>query len=130
MNPRSFLIEFVLRFTAKSPVFFKILQLVSAIVSLGGVFVSNAERWFNWQVPDHTANLLKDAALVALGIFTASMATADTRAIGVKDDGTILKATNEKKLPFTTKVEEKQAIKELGKVDVSPEVVTMKDDVK
>jgi hypothetical protein len=128
MNPFAFLKEFVFRFAAKSPVFFRVIQVLSAILSGAGYITSRLETWFGVPVSDGLIDFSNEVAKYALTVFATSMLTVDSKPTAIAEDGSILKQTDEKKLPFTAKIEEQKALREIGKTH--PESVDMKTEEK
>lgn len=118
----NFFKEMVLRLFGPTPMFFKIIAAVGAVATFIG-FVPEILTWLNLAVPDRFAGaytlILKIAgALVALvALFStpstpvATTSNATITPLRLVDSGTVLKATDEKSLPFTAKSEEKKAAK-------------------
>lgn len=129
MNPTilTFFKEFFQRLFIKSPVFFRVFQVVTATLTFAGYFPSMLQRWFNVEVPGHVITMCEDVAKYATGFFAASALTAQTKPVAIMDDGDVLKKTDDKKLPFTKKCEDKSAKEELAKVQKVPEVVDIKE---
>lgn len=129
MNPNimSFFKELIQRISTRSPVFFKILQFFAAGLTFAGYIPSMLQRWLNIEVPGHIITLCEDVAHYATGFFAASSLTAASPAVALKENGEILKQTDEKRLPFTKQCEEK-AKEKLTDVPLVAEVVAIKEE--
>lgn len=128
MGPAKFLLEFILRFGAKSPKFFVVFQIIMALLAMLGHLPTTLRNWFDVQMPDHFVTMCKDIAKYATGAFVMALLPADTKPVARTDDGSILKKTNDKKLPYTAVAEERQAVKELDQSATVAENVDMKID--
>jgi ABC-type hemin transport system substrate-binding protein len=102
-------VEFFKRFGTPQPKFFKVLTIIGAIATvlafapqlLTFLDLSLPVAWTPW-----TERILKIA-----GITTIIVSRLTTQSKIVETDGAILKATNEKALPFTAEAERTQAEK-------------------
>lgn len=121
-NVLTFLQELVKRFSTKSPLFFKVWIFISTtLVLITGIpeFLTVA----NIHIPDlwneHVTRAVAWASRAALFM---SLLTTQSKSVGVTSDtGTVIKATNEKLLPFTAAVEQKSAEKHsVDEVEVKP----------
>lgn len=107
----AFLKELFLRFSTKSPKFFRIFQLISGVCGavtglpevLSGLGISLPENL--------TVLQNKAVAYAAMGVFFTSLMTSQSKTMGTKEDGTVLKQTDDTKLPFTAANEVKVAAK-------------------
>lgn len=110
MNPLlSFLQEIFTRLKSKSPKFFVIWQwifgAVTAITGLPGFL-----HMFNIQLPEVFGPVITQVVAYATGLlWFMSKMPVETTTIAVTSDGAVLKKTDEKKLPFTSRVEKKNA---------------------
>lgn len=124
----SFFVELFQRIKTKSPTFFRVLQLLGASLTFAGYIPSMLQRWFNVEVPGHVISMCEDVAKYAAGFFAAALFPVAAQPIAVNGDGEVLKKTDEKKLPFTAKKEEKAALKNGG--ILNPETETSTDIIK
>lgn len=124
MNPTilTFFREFFQRLFIKSPMFFRVFQIITASLTFAGYIPSMLQRWFNVEVPGHIITLCEDIAKYATGFFLSAALTAETKPLAVMEDGDVLKKTDEKKLPFTKRHEEK-AKEKLSEIPKVAEVV-------
>jgi hypothetical protein len=105
----SFLVELAQRIRTKKPKFFVVLQWLTGVLA-GVTGIPSFLAQFNIVLPPAmTALENKYVAWAAIGFSLASQLTAAPPAATVTADGTVLTATDEKKMPFTTKVEVKKA---------------------
>lgn len=105
--------ELLLRLSTESPRFFKIIQVVMACLTFAGYLPAIMDRWFGIQVSDRFVNICVDIATHTTVFFAASLLPSQNKPVALSETGEILKKTDEKKLPFTAKAEEKQVVKEL-----------------
>lgn len=121
----AFLRELFQRFFTKSPKFFKIFQLISgACTAVTGLpaFL----QMFGINLPPELMVLQNKAvAYAAMGVLFTSLMTTQSAPAATKEDGSILKQTDEKKLPFTAANEVKMADK---MKDEKPIVVEQKKE--
>lgn len=115
MNPLSFIIETINRITAKSPKYFRIWQLIMACLALAG-YSPSILSLFHIHTSAEFVGTTKTIGTYFMGFFSASLLTTQSKAIAMTESGEILKKTDENKLPFTAKVEEKAA----EKTDLKP----------
>lgn len=118
----NFLTEAWNRLRTKSPKFFFILQLLGASLTLAGYIPSMLQQWFNVIVPGHIITMCEDISKYAAGFFGASMLSAKAKIVGKTDEGNAIVVTNEKNLPFSAKVEQKEIDKTKPPIEVIPEV--------
>lgn len=115
-----FLKELILRFSTKSPLFFKIL----GGISMGLVLITGVPEFLQAigvDLPTLWNEKLNSAIAWASRIgFIFSMLTTQSTATAVDVNGNVLKVTNEKKLPFTAAKEHKALVKNQ---DTIPEMV-------
>lgn len=102
-----FLKEIVLRFSTKSPKFFKIWQIVSGVF----VVITGVPEVLNL-LDIHLPDLFNDKLELIVkwasrGIFLMAAMTTQSTIVAVGPGGMPLKATNEEKLPFTASQEVK-----------------------
>jgi hypothetical protein len=109
--------ELIGRLKTRAPKFFRILQYVSgAITAIAGLPALLAA--YHIPLPDAITFLQnKYAGLISFGFFLASLLPAQSKIVGVDENGKPLSKVNEKLLPFTAKHEEKK-VEEKKKVDV------------
>ena len=107
----AFLKEMLQRFFTKSPKFFKIFQLLSgACTAVTGL--PEFLQMFKINLPPALTVLENKAvAYAAMGVFFTALMTSQSKPAATKDDGGILKQTDETKLPFTAATEVKMADK-------------------
>ena len=113
-NVLTFLQENLQRLFVKSPLFFRIWMFISgALVLITGVpdFI-NMLNINGFVIPD----LWNDAVTTAVGwasrgVFLISLLTSQSKPAAITDQGEIIKTTDTKKLPFTSAVEQKSAVK-------------------
>lgn len=107
-----FLKELILRFSTKSPLFFRIIQWVSAALALSMYIPATLEA-FHISLPEIiSANINLVLAKMASVAFVISMLTTQSKPLGITEDGQVIKTTNDNKLPFTSRSEQKIAQKE------------------
>lgn len=107
-----FLKELVMRFSTKSPVFFKVFQVISGVFVLI-VAVPEFLTMFNIQLPQvFNDGLQKVITGLSTGILFVSAMTSQSTPAGVDINGNVLKKTNDVKLPFTDAKEKKQLLKQ------------------
>jgi hypothetical protein len=111
---KAFLQELFMRFKTKSPKFFQIIQWISAslvMITTLPTLLDEIEA-FGITFPDIVYSHVTIAVRYAsIGIFLISMLTTQSKPAGVTEDGTVLKKTDETKLPFTAGDEIKKAEK-------------------
>lgn len=121
----AFLQELFKRFATKSPTFFRIWQIVFAVVS-AATGIPELLQWFGVDLPpqlDFLANKVI-ATASTVGYLMAALTTQSTT-VGVTHEGEVVKKTNEVRLPFTAATEAKAA----AKMPNAPKVVVSgKDD--
>lgn len=112
----AFLQEIFQRFRTKSPKFFQIWQWISgALVMITTLpsLLSEIES-FGIVLPEvfhgHVAIAVRYAGI---GVLLMSMLTTQSKPTAITEDGTILKKTDDAKLPFTAGAEQKNAVKEI-----------------
>lgn len=127
----NFFVELWQRLRTKSPTFFRVLQLFSALLSVAGYVPSMLQRWFNVEVPGHIITMCEDISKYAVGFLAAASLPVSSTTVAVTTQGEILKKTDETKLPFTAIKEVKEEIKEGGVLApdtvTQPEVVAKKE---
>ncbi len=112
-NVLAFLKEFLQRLFTKSPKFFKVWTYISgALVLITGIPEFISALPFNVHIPD----LLNEKLTVAIAwasraALLMSLLTTKSQPIGVTPDGKVVKATNDKVLPFTAASEQVSAVK-------------------
>lgn len=106
-----FFVELYNRLRTTSPKFFFVLQLFTSSLTLAGYIPSMLQVWFNVEVPGHVIALCEDVSKYASGFLAASLLPVASPRVA-KTDGTILKKTDQAKLPFTDKSEKKAEAKE------------------
>lgn len=118
----NFLKESWYRLQTKSPKFFFVLQLFGASLTLAGYIPSILQQWFNVTVPGHIITMCEDIAKYATGFFGAAMFSAKAKIVAKTDEGHAIVVTNENKLPFSAKVEQKEIDKKVPPLETIPEV--------
>lgn len=126
MNPLQIILDFfkemVNRIGAKSPTFFKVLQVVGASLTFAGYLPSMLQQWFDVEVSGNMITLCEKIGNVSAGFFASSMLAAKSSTVGQTELGNIVKVTDEKKMPFTAAAEQRQAAKETPPPEVLPDV--------
>ena len=106
-----FLKELVMRFSTKSPAFFKVIQWISGGLALA-MYIPATLQAFGIDLPAIvSANINLVLAKCASVAFVVSMLTTQSKPIGITEDGKIIKSSNDEKLPFTSTSEQKIAIR-------------------
>lgn len=117
MNPLQIILDFFKemanRIGAKSPMFFKVLQVLGASLTFAGYIPSMLQQWFNVEVTGNVINVCETVAHYATGFFASSMLAVKSPVVGQTEQGSIVKVTDEKAMPFTAKSEQKAAAKEI-----------------
>lgn len=123
-NPtiRDFLIEIWNRLRTKSPKIFRVLQLLGASLTLAGYIPSMLQQWFNVEVSGNFISLCEDVSKYAAGFFAAALLPAKSPPVAQTEEGKAIIVHDEKKMPFTSKVEEKEIDKAIPPLEVVPEV--------
>lgn len=108
----AFLQEMFQRFATRSPRFFKIWQVVTAVATLV-TGVPEFLAFIGVTLPE-SLTVLQDRVVGAFstGLFIMSMMTTQSKPVGVTADGSVIKVTNDKLLPFTARSEDKKASKD------------------
>lgn len=129
MNPQiaAFFREGLNRLFAKSPVFFVIYKYFMAGLTMAGYIPTVLCDYLNVDVPPHFVKLCTDISKVALGCFMTGFLPAVSPAVALKENGELLKQTDEKKMPFTKMCEQRQKDK-LGDKPIVPETVLIKKE--
>lgn len=107
----AFLKELFMRFSTKSPKFFKIFQLLSGICTAVTGLPEFLQMMGIHLPPELTVLQNKAVAYAAMGVLFTSLMTTQSKPSATKEDGSILKQTDETKLPFTAANEVKIADK-------------------
>lgn len=127
----NFFVELWQRLRTKSPTFFRVLQLFSALLTFAGYIPSILQRWFNVEVPGHIITMCEDISKYSAGFLVAASLPVSSTTVAVTTQGEILKKTDETKLPFTAIKEVKEEIKEGGVLSpdtaTQPEIVAKKE---
>lgn len=103
-----FLVELINRIKAKSPKFFFVLSVITASLTGLGWVPTMLRDWFNFEMPPNLVVMCQDIAKYATGFFAASMLPVKSPPVAQTPAGAPVIVTDEKKLPFTTKSEEKK----------------------
>ena len=114
--------ELINRIGTKSPKFFKVMTVFAASLTFAGYFPSMLQRWFGFEVSGNIITLCEDVAKYSIGALAMSGLTVSPTTVGKTEEGSIVKVTDEKKLPFTAAAEQKEAAKEVPPPEVIPEV--------
>lgn len=121
-----FVQELIQRLFTKSPVFFQIINRISlALILVTGLPGFFEELGIN--LPDW-ATVLQNKIIAWSAIVSAiiSKLTTQSTPIAVTSSGEVLKKTDEKKLPFTAKSEDKASAKPGGVKSASAETETIR----
>lgn len=109
MTPvQGFFIELLNRIKSKSPKFFLVLSIITASLTGLGWVPTMLRDWFNIEMASNLVVMCQDIAKYATGFFAASMLPVKSPAVAQTKEGEAVIVTNEKKLPFTAKAEEKK----------------------
>jgi len=103
----NFFIELYNRLRTKSPKVFKVLQVFAASLTFAGYMPSMLQRWFNVEVPGHIITMCEDVSKYAAGFFAAALLPVKSPLVAQTETGEPVNVTDEKKLPYTAKTEEK-----------------------
>lgn len=120
----NFFVELWQRLRTKSPTFFRVLQLFSALLTFAGYIPSILQRWFNVEVPGHIITMCEDISKYAAGFLIAASLPVSAQPIAITSEGQMLKKTDETKLPFTAEKEARQELKEGGVLDPGTQMKT------
>jgi hypothetical protein len=125
-----FLQELFLRFSAKSPVFFKVWQVITGIPVLI-IALPEALRIMHIDLPQvFSQHIQTIVSYAASGMFIMSLMTTQGKTVAVDQNGAPIKQSNADKLPFTTKVETKAVIKDIADDKTPPvEVIQLENPV-
>jgi hypothetical protein len=123
MNPLTtiadFLKEMLHRIATRSPAFFRVIQLVTALLTFAGYVPSILQQWFDVTISGNVITLCESIAKYSTGFFAASMLSAKSTIVGQTESGVEVRMTDESKMPFSAKKEQK----ELDKAQPQPEVI-------
>lgn len=109
MTPvHSFFIELLNRIRTKSPKFFLILSIIGAALTGLGWLPTMLRDWFNIEMAPNFVVMCQDIAKYATGFFAASVLPVKSVPVGQTPEGSPIIVTDEKKLPFTAKAEDKR----------------------
>lgn len=126
MNPLQIILDFfkemVNRIGTKSPMFFKVLQVLGASLTFAGYVPSMLQQWFGVDVSGNVINVCETISKYATGFFASSMLAVKSQTVGVTTEGSVVKVTDEKKMPFSAAAEQKEAAKEIPPPEILPEV--------
>lgn len=104
----SFLIEFLYRLRTKSPKFFYVLSWIMAVLLVIAKIPYALKHWLNIEVASNFVEMGNDIAWIAGGFFAATVLPVKSPPVAQTKDGQPITVTDEKKMPFTAKSEEKQ----------------------
>lgn len=134
MNPLQIILDFfkemVNRIGSKSPMFFKVLQVLGASLTFAGYVPSMLQQWFGIEVSGGVIHICEKVAAVSAGFFASSMLAAKPAIVGQTVSGLEVKVTNENKMPFTAKSEAKDIAKTIPPPDIIEEVTEKIDTSK
>jgi len=123
MNPLQVIIDFftemINRIRAKSPAFFKRIQLAMAVLTFAGYFPSILQQWFNITVSGHVIHIFENVAHYCTGAFITAMMSSKSNVVGQTDSGIEVKVTDENKMPFSAAAEKK----EVDKIKPPPDTI-------
>lgn len=117
-----FLQEILNRLQMRSPKVFRVLQLIGGSLAFAGYIPSMLQRWFGVEVPGPTITMCEDIGKYAAGFFAAALLPVRTKPVAQTEEGRAITVTDENKLPFTSKVEEKKIEESKPPLEVIPEV--------
>lgn len=137
MNPTSplqiltdFFREMINRLKTKSPTFFKVLMVIAAALTFAGYIPSMLQQWFNFQVYGSVIHYFEAVAHYATGFLVACGLTVKTDPVGKTEEGSAVKVTDEKVMPFTASREKKAMAKEVPPPETLSQVPEAKEEVK
>lgn len=119
------------RLFSKSPLFFKVAQLISACLAFAGFVPRILQSYFNIEIPNHTEELCKDIGIFFTGFFGAVLLPVKQKPVAKTEEGEAIKVTDEKKMPFTAKAETKEMAETVPPPpvkDVPEETIDIKKD--
>jgi len=125
-NVLSWLQENLQRLFVKSPLFFKIWALISgSLILITGVpdFI-NMLHINGFEIPNlWDAAITKAVGWASRGVFLMSILTSQSKPAAITDQGEVIKSTDTKKLPFTSAIEQKSAVKHgVDVVEIKPTI--------
>lgn len=116
----SFLQEIFLRLSSKSPLFFRIFQLLSgAVIAVSGLPLTL--QWLGITLPPpYDALTNKTVAICSIVALFFSALTTQGKTVAIDQNGTPVKQSNSNKLPFTSQQESKAVEKEIMNIETPP----------
>lgn len=114
----NFFIELWNRLRSKSPKFFMVLQVFSASLTFLGFVPYALENWFNVEMASNFVKMCKDISSHAIVFFAAVSLPGQSTPVAKTENGTILKTTDEKTMPFTAAQEVKKEEKKMEELPV------------
>ena len=120
----SFLVELIKRLKTAKPKFFIYLQDAALVLGAITGIPAFLEQYNIVLPPAVTMFENKFVAAATVGFLIASQLTSQSTINSISPQGPVNKQTNPVALPFTAKMEEKQAIKEGKPTEVAPPVQT------
>jgi hypothetical protein len=117
----NFFLELWNRIRARSPKFFRVVQLFLIIVTgLGYAIPYVFPAWFNIELTGNFETMCKDLRKYAMGGFLLSQLPVSSSPVAKTEEGTILKTTDEKTMPYTAAQEVKNEGKKAEELPVVP----------
>lgn len=112
-NVLIFLKELLQRLLVKSPKFFKIWTWISSgLILITGIPAFISMLPVGITIPDiFNQGVTVAVRYAGIGVLLMSLLTTQSKPVGVTEAGTVIKATDDKKLPFTAAAEQKSAEK-------------------
>lgn len=105
---QSFLIEILNRIRSKSPRFFFILSIIFGLLTIASKIPYVMKYWLDVDLASNFVKMFNDIALISSGIFAMTFLPVKTQPVAQTKQGEAIMVTDEKKLPFTAKAEEKK----------------------
>lgn len=122
--------EMINRLRTKSPSFFKVFMVVAAALTFAGYIPSILQQWFEIEVNGKVIHYFELVAHYATGFLVACGLTVKTNPVGKTEEGSAVKVTDEKLMPFTASREKKAMSKEVPPTETLSQVPETKDEVK
>jgi hypothetical protein len=109
-NPQilDFLKEIIGRIRTKSPKFFFIIMCVSVALTGASFLPDLLEKGFRVDISDYWVDTCKRIGIFFSGLFSGSILTVQSKTVSQTKEGQAITVIDEKKMPFTSKVQEKK----------------------
>lgn len=122
MNPLQIILDFFKeifnRIAIQSPAFFKVLMVIMASLTFAGYIPSMLQQWFDVRVSGNVIHLCEMIAHYTTGFLIASGLTAKMPMVGQTESGIEVKVTDQNKMPFSAKAEQKEIANKMPPPDV------------